>query len=253
MQRTQGGLSIKGAPLFHCPVCGCDSQPVASIPFDVSMDGENSPSRRVYPREVSYHQCGSCGHAFAPSLIEKSPEWFAEHVYNADYINYDADYLDVNGGRVKEQSNALVFGYSFARKRIRHLDYGSGDGRLTKKLVAAGFDSVAYDPFSHDVAPAGKFNMITAFEVIEHAADPDRFLSSLEAFMDDPCLIRIGTVPNDGEDINGWWYANPRVGHINLFSKRSMAALASRHRFNLSVVVKADFFLWRNLPEWAKY
>ena len=71
--------------------------------------------------------------------------------------------------------------------------------------------------------------------------------------MDDPCLIRIGTIPNDGEDIDSWWYANPRVGHLNLFSIRSMMTLAFKHRLSLSIVNGSDFFLWRNLPEWAKY
>lgn len=237
----------------HCPVCDGHSELTARIPVDLSQDGQNSPSLALKEAPIDYFQCVSCGHAFAPWLIGQSPEWFSRHIYNADYTKYDADYLDVENGRVKNQSNALVYGYSFARKGIRHLDYGSGDGRLTKKLTSVGFDSIAYDPFSNPVAPSGAFNLITTFEVIEHASDPHRFMESLTDFMDDPCLIRIGTIPNDGETIEDWWYANPRVGHLNLFSIRSMAALAKQHRLSLSVVNGSDFFLWRNLPDWAKY
>lgn len=60
----------------------------------------------------------------------------------------------MENGRVKNQSNALVYGYSFAHQEgIRHLDYGSGDGRLTKKLTSVGFDSIAYDPFFQSGRP----------------------------------------------------------------------------------------------------
>ena len=236
-----------------CPICASSTEKKATIPFGVAHDGQDSPSLALKDAPIDYFQCGTCGHAFAPWLIEQSQEWLIRHIYNADYHHYDADYLDEDKGRVKEQTNALVFGYHFARKAIRHLDYGSGDGRLTKKLKTSGFDSTAYDPFSHPVAPEGRFNLITAFEVIEHAPDPHAFLSALDAFTDQPCLIRIGTVPNDDEYIGDWWYANPRVGHLNLFSRKSMSELARQHRFSLAVVNDCDFFLWRNLPEWAKY
>lgn len=235
-----------------CPICESSTEKKASIPFDVSQDGPDSPSQALKGTLIDFFQCRSCGHAFAPGLIDQSQAWMTKHIYNDDYPKYDADYLDEEKGRVKDQSNALVFGYHFARKRIRHLDYGSGDGRLTKKLNAAGFDSAAYDPFSNPAAPGGRFSLITAFEVIEHTSDPHAFLSALDGFADAQCLIRIGTLQNDGEAIDSWWYANPRVGHINLFSLRSMETLARRHRFNLSVN-HSDFFLWRNLPEWAKY
>ena len=235
-----------------CPICDSPTEKKASISFGVSQDGQDSPSLALKDAPIDYFQCRSCGHAFAPWLIERPQDWLTQHIYNAYYQNYDADYLDEDKGRVKDQSNALVFGYHFARKAIRHLDYGSGDGRLTQKLIASGFDSTAYDPFANPEQPSGKFNLITAFEVVEHAPDPHAFLSALDAFADDPCLIRIGTLPNDGEDIGDWWYASPRVGHINLFSMRSMASLAKQHRFNLSFS-HADFFLWRNLPDWAKY
>ena len=236
-----------------CQICASSTEKIASIPFDVAQDGQNSPSLALKETPIDYFQCPSCGHVFAPWLIAQSKEWLSQHIYNADYPKYDADYLDAESGRVKNQQNALVYGYHFARKSIRHLDYGSGDGRLSSKLNAVGFRSESYDPFSSPCLPSGKFNLITAFEVIEHVPDPHGFIEALSGFMDDPCLIRIGTIPNDGEDIGSWWYANPRVGHLNMFSIRSMMTLAHKHRLSLSIVNGSDFFLWRNLPEWAKY
>ena len=236
-----------------CPICASSTEKVASIPFDVSQDGQDSSSLCFKSHSVGYFKCSHCGHVFAPWLITQTPQWMSKYIYNADYPKYDADYLDAESGRVKNQQNALVYGYHFARKSIRHLDYGAGDGRLSNKLNTVGFRSEPYDPFSSPCLPSGKFNLITAFEVIEHVPDPHRFIEALSGFMDDPCLIRIGTIPNDGEDIDSWWYANPRVGHLNLFSVRSMMTLAHKHRLSLSIVNGSDFFLWRNLPEWAKY
>ena len=238
---------------YACPICDGCSELTARIPFNTAQDGQDSPSKALDQTSVEYWRCGTCGHVFAPWLIAQTPEWLSQYIYNAEYPHYDADYLDEVAGRVKNQEKALVYGYHFARKAIRHLDYGSGEGRLSKKLQSVGFASESYDPFSNPVRPSGKFNLITAFEVIEHAPDPHRFLASLQPFMDEPCLIRIGTTPNDGEDIRDWWYANPRVGHLNLFSVRSMARLARTHNLSLSVVNGSDFFLWNTLPDWAKY
>jgi len=181
-------------------------------------------------------------------MCNKPPEWFREHIYNDDYILFDPEY---KGERADRQAKNLIYSYSFARKKIRHLDFGSGDGRLTEKLLKAGFDSTAYDPFVHFEAPAGKFNLITVFEVFEHVPDPQRLMRHLASYLDDEGLILASTNVSDGQDIGGWWYAAPRNGHISLFSRKSLKTLAVQHGLEPLIDGNGGHYFYRSLPEWA--
>lgn len=225
-----------------CPICKGQIRLLADIPFGRSCEGsgEGAP--------VSYWQCSDCEYCFAPDLCSQSPEWFSEHIYNADYILYDPEY---DGIRSDKNAQNLIFSFSWVKNQIRHLDYGSGDGRLTKRMVRAGFDSSAYDPFNQADAPKGTFNLITAYEVFEHAADPQKLMRDLSSYLDDGGAIIASTLLSDGKDIAEWWYAAPRNGHVSLFSRKSLGTLALQHGLRAWISTEGvHLFAKRILPAW---
>ena len=76
---------------------------------------------------------------------------------------------------------------------MRVLDYGGGNDVLCHTLRANGFkEAVTYDPMvpEHALKPAGKLDLVTCFETLEHLPDPGH-LSLLLA-----CLLIIAFVPD---------------------------------------------------------
>src|SRR5205085_11099033 len=96
---------------------------------------------------------------------------------------------------------------------------------------AGGFASVeGYDPFTSPQRPAGRFDIITCFETIEHSSSPRETIADLQSFMrPDGCII-VGTSlqpPNIDELRANWWYIAPRNGHVSIYSPAALERLAS--------------------------
>ncbi len=80
------------------------------------------------------------------------------------------------------------------------LDYGCGPGLFVTYLREKGHADVAgYDPYVPDMADPRRlerqYDVVTAFDVIEHDADPQQFLQRLLSFVKPGGLLVIGT-PN---------------------------------------------------------
>lgn len=214
------------------------------MPFNKSCEAFDASGELI-----AYLGCGVCGFAWAPSLWAKDKAWFAENIYNADYIKFDPDY---SGERAANQAKNIIFNYSFARKSIRHLDYGSGGGQLTEKLINSGFNSTSYDPFIHSEAPHGKFNLITCFEVLEHVPDPLALMCDLATYLDDEGVLTTSTLLLDKTtDLNKWWYAAPRNGHISLYSVEALENLAAQNGLCGNITNSGTHAFYKKLPSWA--
>jgi len=226
-----------------CPICCGAAKPEAIIPFNKSCEGLGTGGEMI-----DYWACEECGFTWSPELCAKDPAWFAEHIYNSDYIKFDPEY---GGERAARQAKNLIFAYHWARKKIRHLDYGSGDGLLTKKLAKAGFDSTPYDPFVHTEVPVGKFNLITCFEVLEHVPDPGRLMADLAGYLDDEGVLITSTLLRDKDvPLDQWWYAAPRNGHISLYSGTSLGKLAVANGLQACISTVGTHTFHRKLPTW---
>lgn len=215
------------AALPDCPVC--KGAPEWFDVVDFNKHGSESRGVRLplSGHAVYYARCPACGFCFAPELHKWSPQDMAQRIYNDGYLAVDPDYVEA-----RPRSNAgQMQGYfpQLANGRVRHLDYGSGSGRMAELLRAAGWQSAACDPFVPGTAvPAAgeKFGLITAFEVFEHVADLQALTDFLRQHLAEDGLLVISTLLSDGAIQPGrrldWWYACPRNGHISLFSEKSL-------------------------------
>lgn len=230
---------------MNCPICQGHGDHNADIPFSKSCEVFDSAGELI-----EYLTCRECGFSWAPELCAKDKDWFSVNIYNADYHLFDPEY---DGARAARQAQNIIYAYHWARKQIRHLDFGSGNGLLTERLKRAGFDSVAYDPFVHLEAPAGRFNLITCFEVFEHVPDPQQLMRHLASYLDDTGILIASTLLSDDQGpLLDWWYASPRNGHISLYSGRSLGELAVQHSLRAHISSEGTHSFFRNLPAWAR-
>lgn len=204
---------------------------------------------------VHYRRCGACGFLFTDAFDDWSQDDFKTHIYNAGYLAVDPEYADVrprgNAGLVQR-----LFGAHKTEMRV--LDYGGGNDVLCSELRAAGFPvAVTYDPFvlEYAQAPAGKFDLVTCFETLEHMPDPLAGIGAIAANLAEPALVLFSTLlqPPDFDSLGlNWWYVGPRNGHISLFSRDALVKAWQQHGCQTGSFNSNLHVAFRTLPEFAK-
>ena len=118
-------------------------------------------------------------------------------------------------------------------------------------LRESGFPQVeTYDPFVPRFAqkPAGRFDCVICFEVLEHATDPLSTLGDMVEFLTDTGLIVLSTLLQPADiDRRGlsWWYAAPRNAHISLYTKASLDRLLEPLGFQVHSLGESYHVLYR--------
>ncbi len=246
---------MENQAVHDCPVCGTHAELYDVVDFNKSCSESEGIHLHLCGVPIYYRRCAACEYTWAPEFRDWSDEDFLNHIYNEDYVHVDPDYISV-----RPQGNAEVVAQLFGkqRDRIRHLDYGGGNGGLSSILAQQGWDTTSYDPFPGDgtaAASLGKFNLITSFEVFEHVPDPNTLMANLRLLMDDECLVLFSTLASDGNIAPkgrlNWWYASPRNGHISLFSTRSLALLAEKYGLGFRSFSPTTHCFFTRFPDWA--
>jgi SAM-dependent methyltransferase len=200
---------------------------------------------------IEYTKCIRCGFIFAPDFYNWSQEDFKEKIYTEDYHEFDPGY---DGERAKACAEFLFGMPTGLPKNLSFLDYGSGQGHLSKIFKKDNRSMQDYDPFIHSSLPKDKYDVITAFEVFEHSTDLNDLISNIDHLLKPKGLVFFSTQLTDGckEDILDWWYCSPRAGHVSLFSATSLATLADKRGFKISSLFDGMHVLYKELPEWFK-
>jgi 2-polyprenyl-3-methyl-5-hydroxy-6-metoxy-1,4-benzoquinol methylase len=119
------------------------------------------------------------------------------------------------------------------------LDFGSGPGpTLALMLTEAGHEVALYDPFyAHRPAVLnGRYDFITASEVVEHLHHPGRELNRLYRLLKPGGLLGIMTKRViDHERFIHWHYINDPT-HVCFFSRETFAWLTARWRARVDFV-----------------
>lgn len=242
-----------GKPLA-CKCCGAAARWFGAVDFSKSCEDHHGKAMPESGRAVDYFRCERCGFLFTPLIDRWSAGRVAAEIYNADYVRVDPDFT-----RVRPLGNASLLSWAFEdeRERITLLDYGGGEGLLAQALREHGFDTTSFDPFhATDPRPQRRFELVTAFEVIEHSPDPLATFADIRSLTADDGALVFTTLlqPPDIASVGlGWWYAAPRNGHVSLHTRESLRLAAEHAGWTLESFDENLHAAWVCRPAWMRH
>lgn len=202
-----------------CPVC------------DAGMEHFDSATV-LRSHRAEYHRCPECG------LVSTLDTPWLEEAYTSAIHTADRGLLR-RAHRLSTFASAII---RFEGLRGgRFLDWAGGYGVFTQAMRDRGHDYWQHDDFAEPVFAGeftddgeGRFDLVTAFEVFEHLADPRRELADL-ATRTDRLLFTTETLPEPAPRVTEWWYYMPDVGqHITFHTVASLRRLGEQLGFELT-------------------
>jgi Methyltransferase domain len=187
---------------------------------------ENFRLRGPQGIDISYFECTNCG-----SLQTQEAGWLHEA-----YASTNLAITDMGAAQRVLYNHAFVLMVAKILRLRTILDFGGGDGLLCRLLRDRGLDAWTTDEYATPTYARGfegnlarNYELITAFEVLEHLPQPRAALDGL--FETGPRFIIASTEIYSGQD-SSWWYLAPREGqHIFFYSRHALQVLASRHGY----------------------
>jgi glycosyltransferase involved in cell wall biosynthesis len=196
---------------------------------------------------IKYYQCTECGF-----VQTESPYWL-EEAYSEAIADSDIGLvyrnLHLSALATRMIGNHFNSGASF-------LDYGGGYGLFVRLMRDQGFDFHWEDKFCQNIFAKDfvsnqniKYELVTAFEVLEHLVDPLLEIESMLKFSDS-ILFSTELLPINNPRPGEWWYFAPQTGqHISIYSTVSLQKIAEKLDLNYSSDGSSyHLFSRKNLP-----
>jgi SAM-dependent methyltransferase len=207
----RGSFNIRTRHLLgHVPRLGLWESPCGLAFFDPMIAGDAAFYAEFYQR-IQLHEL--------LSAQEARPEF----VRAASLVPPRARLLDVGGG-----------GGGFAR-HIPHAHYVGLDPNATQ--VADGIDMRAETIEQHGAANAAAYDVVCAFQVVEHVADPLAFVRAMLVCLRPGGLLLIGVPlwPSPMTDIPNFVFNAP-PHHLSWWTEDALRALAAALRLDAETV-----------------
>lgn len=181
-----------------------------------------------YP--VSYYKCSRCGF-----IQTEKPYWLKES-YSDAITSTDIGLVNRNIHYSNIVENILISGKF--NKNGRFLDYAGGYGMFTRIMRDKGFNYYRDDKYCNNLfakyfdindlpRKSKEFELITAFEFMEHIENPFKELGYLFS-LTDSFLFTTDLIPE--QDLENWWYLGTEHGqHISFYTKNSLKRIARKY------------------------
>lgn len=233
-----------------CKICGGPSSLYGVT--DMSRSCEINLDTPLSGVPIYYRRCPTCGFLFTDAFDDWGIGEFKSHIYNDEYVIYDPDYKEKRPSLNAKTVDDL---WTDFKATMRVLDYGGGNDVFCSALRARGFkEAISYDPMvpEHAVRPAGKFDLVTCFETLEHLPDPLDGIGKIVEFVADPGAVFYSTLtqPSDFDQKGlSWWYVGPRNGHVSIFTRQALAAAWAKFGFKTASLNDGTHLSFRTLPD----
>lgn len=194
---------------------------------------------------ADYHRCSHCG-----LVATLEPTWL-EEAYTHAIHDADAGLLRRAIRNAKLASAILSWE---GLRGGRFLDWAAGYGTFVQLMRERQFDFWQHDDyatpaFAREFVDDGtsRYDLITAFEVVEHLVDPRKELAHL-AERTDRVLFTTETLPDPAPKVGDWWYYWPQVGqHITFHTPESLRILGESLGFQTTTNGR-NWHLWHRGP-----
>jgi 2-polyprenyl-3-methyl-5-hydroxy-6-metoxy-1,4-benzoquinol methylase len=197
-----------------------------------------SPTEKIFEKVIlqkyksAYYRCSSC------SFVQTDEPVWLEEAYKSVITSLDIGILNRNVRM--QQDIPKILDACFPEAKIL-LDYAGGYGIFTRLMRDEGFNFYRMDPYCDNIfakhfdisdAKTTKFDVLTAFEVFEHFADPLSEIDKLFTYSDNIIFSTV-LMPPTNKEIEDWWYIAQETGqHVAFYSEKTMKFLAKRYKVN---------------------
>jgi hypothetical protein len=205
---------------MNCRVCASPASPFGT-------------ARLLDKHDVQYFRCPACGF-----VQTEEPDWLGD-AYSEAIARTDLGLAARNRG-FSVLTRAIIG--AFFKSDGRFLDYGGGYGLFARTMRDLGFDFRLYERqcpnlfaggFGVELASAGRYELVTAFEVFEHLVNPLEEIERMHR-LSDSILFSTLLVPTPAPGLADWWYYGLEHGqHVSLYSLEALRQIARRFRLNL--------------------
>lgn len=165
------------------------------------------------------------------------PYWL-EEAYRRPINLSDTGLVQRNIALVQKSSTIIAYLFDC---RGKFLDFAGGYGIYTRMMRDRGFDCCWHDKFSQNVFAAGfevqsdieKMELLTAFEVLEHLANPVDEIQQMLKFSRS-ILFSTLLLPEPVPGPDEWWYYGGQHGqHVSFYTLASLKSLGDRFGLHL--------------------
>jgi glycosyltransferase involved in cell wall biosynthesis/tetratricopeptide (TPR) repeat protein len=183
--------------------------------------------------EINYFQCPNCG------FIQTETPYWLEEAYLEPIANSDVGLVFRNLLFSKVAENVILTLFDHDAK---FLDYGGGYGLFVRLMRDLGFNFYWYDKHCKNLFAQGfeidenigkNYELVTAFEIFEHFANPLDEIAKVLGFSTS-ILLSTELLPANNPHPNEWWYYALDEGqHISIYTHKTLSIIAERFNLNL--------------------
>jgi hypothetical protein len=190
--------------------------------------------------KVQYFRCPVC------CFVQTEEPFWLNEAYSVAIASLDVGIMNRNlhNADLTAAMISLLFPSS-----SRYLDFAGGHGTLVRMMRDRGFDFRWCDRFAENKFARGfehvegqQYDLVTAYEVLEHFAHPSEEFESLLGFGKN-LLVSTLPLPEPPPEPPNWWYYAVSTGqHVGFYSRRTLSWLAGR--FGLKLLTHGEHHLF---------